>query len=141
VDTNCDPDTVDHVIPGNDDAIRGIKLIANAVAETVKRAADEYAHAAAENAKKRESDRAAEETRRAAARAEVKAKKPEGEKPAAAEKAKKTVKDSEKAGARPRAGVKKPAKTGAEEPLDTPVQAVEPSPEAENKAAEEPSVS
>ena len=27
VDTNCDPDTVDYVIPGNDDAIRAVKLI------------------------------------------------------------------------------------------------------------------
>ena len=28
VDTNCDPDEIDYVIPGNDDAIRAIKLIA-----------------------------------------------------------------------------------------------------------------
>ena len=28
VDTNCDPDEVDYVIPGNDDAIRAVKLIA-----------------------------------------------------------------------------------------------------------------
>ncbi len=27
VDTNCDPDEIDYVIPGNDDAIRAIKLI------------------------------------------------------------------------------------------------------------------
>ena len=37
VDTNCDPDLIDYVIPGNDDAIRAIKLIssvmANAIAE------------------------------------------------------------------------------------------------------------
>ncbi|MFK8137490.1 MAG: 30S ribosomal protein S2 [Bdellovibrionales bacterium] len=33
-DTNCDPDIVDFAIPGNDDAIRSIKLFANAVAET-----------------------------------------------------------------------------------------------------------
>ena len=35
VDTNCDPDEVDHPIPGNDDAIRSISLIANLVAEAV----------------------------------------------------------------------------------------------------------
>jgi len=34
-DTNCDPDVVDHVIPGNDDAIRAIKLIASVIADAV----------------------------------------------------------------------------------------------------------
>ncbi|MCC7493620.1 MAG: 30S ribosomal protein S2 [Fimbriimonadaceae bacterium] len=35
VDTNCDPDDADFVIPGNDDAIRAIKLVTDTVAETV----------------------------------------------------------------------------------------------------------
>ena len=35
VDTNCDPDEIDYVIPGNDDAIRAIKLIAGAMADAV----------------------------------------------------------------------------------------------------------
>ncbi len=35
VDTNCDPDVVDYVIPSNDDAIRAIKLIASAMADAV----------------------------------------------------------------------------------------------------------
>jgi len=35
VDTNCDPDEVDYVIPGNDDAIRAIKLIAGKIAEAI----------------------------------------------------------------------------------------------------------
>lgn len=35
VDTNCDPDVVDYVIPGNDDAIRAIKLICNKIADAV----------------------------------------------------------------------------------------------------------
>ena len=30
VDTNCDPDEIDYVIPGNDDAIRAVKLISGA---------------------------------------------------------------------------------------------------------------
>jgi small subunit ribosomal protein S2 len=34
-DTNCDPDNVDFVIPGNDDAIRSIRLISNHIAEAV----------------------------------------------------------------------------------------------------------
>ena len=35
VDTNCDPDEVDYVIPGNDDAIRAVRLIAGAMASAV----------------------------------------------------------------------------------------------------------
>ena len=35
IDTNCDPDMVDVVIPGNDDAIRSVKLIVNAMADAV----------------------------------------------------------------------------------------------------------
>ena len=35
VDTNCDPDGIDHPIPSNDDAIRAIKLICNKIAEAV----------------------------------------------------------------------------------------------------------
>ena len=36
VDTNCDPDEIDYVIPGNDDAIRAIRLIAGAMASAVQ---------------------------------------------------------------------------------------------------------
>ncbi len=50
VDTNCDPDEIDYVIPGNDDAIRAVKLItgcmANAVAES--RQGEEYGTAPVE---------------------------------------------------------------------------------------------
>ncbi len=35
VDTNCDPDEIDYVIPGNDDAIRAVKLIAQTMANAV----------------------------------------------------------------------------------------------------------
>ena len=35
VDTNCDPEEVDYVIPGNDDAIRAVKLIAGKIADAV----------------------------------------------------------------------------------------------------------
>ncbi len=35
VDTNCDPDEIDYVIPGNDDAIRAVKLIAGKIADAV----------------------------------------------------------------------------------------------------------
>ena len=51
VDTNCDPDEVDYVIPGNDDAIRAVKLIAGTMANAVlegKQGNDNAAEEAAE---------------------------------------------------------------------------------------------
>ena len=53
VDTNCDPDDVDYVIPGNDDAIRAVKLIAGAMADAViegRQGEQEVAEAAEEEA-------------------------------------------------------------------------------------------
>ena len=35
VDTNCDPDEVDYVIPGNDDALRAIRLFASRIADAI----------------------------------------------------------------------------------------------------------
>ena len=35
VDTNCDPDEIDYVIPGNDDAIRAVKLIAGKMVDAI----------------------------------------------------------------------------------------------------------
>ena len=35
VDTNCDPDEIDYVIPGNDDAIRAVRLVTSAIATTI----------------------------------------------------------------------------------------------------------
>ena len=55
VDTNCDPDEVDYVIPGNDDAIRAVKLIASTMANAViegRQGVD--AEAAGESAEKEE---------------------------------------------------------------------------------------
>ena len=55
VDTNCDPEEVDYVIPGNDDAIRAVKLIASKIADAVieakqgeQQAAEESTEAPAE---------------------------------------------------------------------------------------------
>lgn len=44
VDTNCDPDLVDYVIPGNDDAIRALKLIASIMANAVIEAHEGETH-------------------------------------------------------------------------------------------------
>jgi small subunit ribosomal protein S2 len=35
VDTNCDPDEIDYVIPGNDDAIRAVKLLTGKMADAI----------------------------------------------------------------------------------------------------------
>ncbi len=61
VDTNCDPDEVDYVIPGNDDAIRAVKLIASTMANAIiegrqgeENAAEEEAAAGEETAENKE---------------------------------------------------------------------------------------
>ena len=82
VDTNCNPDPVDYVIPGNDDAIRAIRLIAGAVADTIQKANAAYAEKAAELARQREAEaqKTAEAARarkeEQAAAAEARAAKP-----------------------------------------------------------------
>ncbi|NLM39747.1 MAG: 30S ribosomal protein S2 [Firmicutes bacterium] len=40
VDTNCDPDEIDYVIPGNDDAIRAVKLLTSIIADAVVEASE-----------------------------------------------------------------------------------------------------
>ncbi len=56
VDTNCDPDEVDYVIPGNDDAIRAVKLIASKMADAVieARQGEQFEAAQAEDEKENE---------------------------------------------------------------------------------------
>ena len=49
VDTNCDPEEVDYVIPGNDDAIRAVKLIVECIANAVLEAKQGESMAAAES--------------------------------------------------------------------------------------------
>lgn len=66
VDTNCDPDLIDYVIPGNDDAIRAVKLIAGTIADAVLegRQGEQFAPAA-------EGDENAEEAAEAVEAAEA----------------------------------------------------------------------
>ena len=42
VDTNCDPETIDYPIAGNDDAIKSIQVIVNAISETIAQAKGEF---------------------------------------------------------------------------------------------------
>ena len=61
VDTNADPDPIEYVIPGNDDAVRGIKLIADAFAKVIKDAGEEFSRAAAERQRQRDAEQAQQE--------------------------------------------------------------------------------
>ena len=60
VDTNCDPDEVDYVIPANDDAIRAIRLIASTMANAVIEGRQGVDAVAAETAPEAEAVEAAE---------------------------------------------------------------------------------
>ena len=65
VDTNCDPDDADYVIPGNDDAIRAIRLISSSLADAVlegKQGEQTEEAPAAETAEVAESEAKTEET-------------------------------------------------------------------------------
>ena len=60
VDTHCDPDEIDYVIPGNDDAIRAVKLISATMANAIIEGREGRMGAAAEEEKAEETEEAAE---------------------------------------------------------------------------------
>lgn len=60
VDTNCDPDEIDYVIPGNDDAIRAVKLIAGAMANAIIEGREGQMGAAAQETEETAAEAAAE---------------------------------------------------------------------------------
>ena len=62
VDTNCDPDEIDYVIPGNDDAIRAVKLIAGAMADALIEGREGQMGAAARDAEEESAQADAEES-------------------------------------------------------------------------------
>ena len=80
VDTNCDPDDVDYIIPANDDAIRAVKLIAGCMADAIIEAkqGESFQEAPAEEAAE-EAEETVEETVEAAEEAEVEAEEAEEE--------------------------------------------------------------
>jgi small subunit ribosomal protein S2 len=61
VDTNCDPDEINHVIPGNDDAIRAIKLITSRMVDAVIEGREIFNKAATEAAEKAAAEKEAAE--------------------------------------------------------------------------------
>jgi small subunit ribosomal protein S2 len=75
VDTNCDPDPCDFVIPGNDDAIRSCKLIIEAIGSVAAERAAVYRQAEEERRRQEEERRRQEEEERAKREAEEAARK------------------------------------------------------------------
>ncbi len=67
VDTNCDPDDIDYVIPGNDDAIRSIRLFASKVADACIEGRELFEEKQQAGSDKKEADTKARETPETAA--------------------------------------------------------------------------
>ncbi len=82
VDTNCDPDGISYVIPGNDDGMRACRLIAGAIGDVVSESRQQFR--AEEEAARREAEESArrEAEERAAREAEELARKEEAERAA-----------------------------------------------------------
>jgi small subunit ribosomal protein S2 len=147
VDTNCDPDGVTYVVPGNDDAIRSCKLVAEAIGsvisenrsifraeeEAARKAAEEQARKEAEEKARREAEaQAKQDAEEAAAKAAAAA-----EAEAAATQAQQGPGTQAPAPAAPAAQQAAPAAPAKPEPAPEPAPAAEPAP-APEPAAEEP---
>ena len=90
VDTNCDPDLIDHVIPGNDDALRSIKLVAETISGAVLEGRTRYEAKVAAELKEAEEKAAKEAARREAAKEAAEAARAAKETAAAKEAARAT---------------------------------------------------
>jgi small subunit ribosomal protein S2 len=151
VDTNCDPDGIDFVVPGNDDAIRSCALITQAIGQVVSeghgvfRAQEELARKEAEERARLEAEaRAKREAEEQAKREAEEAAKKEAEEKAAAEKAAAAAADkaaAERAAAATAAqkpageSVPVPATPAPSETVTESATPVTASPDADNPAA------
>ncbi len=83
VDTNCNPDNIEYCVPGNDDAIRSIALITDAIGRAAESGHAKWAKVAAEEEARKEKEKAEAEVQRAKA-AEVQKEKEEKDRQEAA---------------------------------------------------------
>ncbi len=97
VDTNCDPDTIDYPIPGNDDAIRAIQLVTQEVVGAFGSGYSKYQQKAAEEARLKAEEEKRIAAERAKAAEEAKKKKAAEAKAIAEEKAKAKAESDAKA--------------------------------------------
>jgi small subunit ribosomal protein S2 len=139
VDTNCDPDGIDFVVPGNDDAIRSCALITQAIGQVVSeghsvfRAEEERARREAEERARVEAEaRARREAEEQAAREAEEQAKREAEEKAAAEAAER------EAGARAAAPAQQAATTPAAASAPPAAAAEQPAPTAPEASPEAP---
>ena len=79
LDTNCDPDVVDYPIPGNDDAIRSVKLLTHIIGEAVVAGKQQREERALAKAREAAGDAPAAEAAPAAEQAEAAAETPAAE--------------------------------------------------------------
>ena len=133
VDTNADPEEVSYPVPGNDDAIRSIKILTKVIGDSVSVAAELYRQKAAEEKAEKAKKRAEEQEKQKKERAERRAKKAAPIKAA-------PIKAAPKAEVKPEIKIETKAEAKKEEPKKevkktTPKKA---EPKAEPKAKEEP---
>jgi len=131
VDTNCDPDGIDYVIPGNDDAIRSCSAVTHAIGDAV---AQQHAAWVAEEERARQERERREAEEQARREAEEQARR-EAEERAAAEAAAAEAAAAAPEAARPEAAAPSPEPAGAAEPA----AAAEPAGAAEPATPEEAS--
>jgi small subunit ribosomal protein S2 len=113
VDTNCDPDGIDYVIPGNDDAIRSCALITRAIGDVVSEGHSVF---------RREEERARQEAEERARREAEERARREAEEQAKREAAEQAKREAEEqaAAARAAAAIQAPAAPAAPEPTPAP---------------------
>lgn len=143
VDTCCDPDPVDYIIPGNDDAMRAIKVVVEALSRSIEKGQSEYSKIVAERARIAEEERKKAEAKKAEAAPAPDAE--ETEKPAEKSKAKPKKTGKEKVAKTAKSKPAKVAEAGKEsQPTEQPAaenEKIEPATEEKAESASEPELS
>ena len=112
VDTNCDPDGIDYVIPGNDDAIKSCAIITQAIGDVVSQGYQTF-RAEEERARKEAEEQARKEAEERAAREEEERQRKEAEEAAARQAERDAAAAAEAAAAAPAEAAPAPAAEAA----------------------------